>query len=156
MLIAEEIESRGVFAGIVVRRKKDGVVVEERILLVRAKGSERWGLPGGRVEPEDLSIFTALQRELIEELGIYFPLEMLLGNEVCSFRSKNPAIHDIAFVVRIIITEDNDPGLIKIFREGLPPDSEIEECILVDKNDLPTIKLIGPRMKEMINFALNG
>lgn len=156
MLIAEAVESRGVFAGIVVERKKDGVIIDERILLVRAKGSERWGLPGGGVEPDDLSLFTALQRELIEELGIYFPLEMLLGNEVCSFRSKNPAIHDIAFVVRIIINEDNDPGIIKIFQEGLPPDSEIEECILIDKNELSSIKLIGPRMKEMINFALNG
>lgn len=156
MIITDTIESRGVFGGIVVIRKKVKVVLGKSLLLVRAKGSDCWGLPGGKIEDKDLSIFHALQRELEEELGICFPLDTLLENDICSFRSKNPRIKDVAFVVRIIVRDDNDPGLIKIFKEGLPPNSEIEEAILVPQEDLSSIKLIGDRMKRMVEFAING
>lgn len=140
MVIAKEIESGRVFAGIVVKRKKEKIVLGESVLLVRRKYSDSWELPGGKIEPEDFSIFYVLQRELWEELGIYFPLEMLEGNDICTVRSDSPRIKEVDFVVKITVTEDNDPGLIKLFKEGLPFHSEIEEVLLVDKNDLSTLK----------------
>jgi 8-oxo-dGTP pyrophosphatase MutT (NUDIX family) len=44
-------------------------VVDERLLLVRVRTNEHWYLPGGKIEADELPE-RALERELIEELGI--------------------------------------------------------------------------------------
>ena len=41
----------------------------ERILLIHHRRLNRWLLPGGHVEPEDLEIWDAARREVIEETG---------------------------------------------------------------------------------------
>jgi len=41
----------------------------ERVLLVLHRRLDRWLLPGGHVEPEDLSIGAAASREVVEETG---------------------------------------------------------------------------------------
>ena len=41
----------------------------ERVLLVHHRRLDRWLLPGGHVEPEDIEIWDAARREVIEETG---------------------------------------------------------------------------------------
>jgi 8-oxo-dGTP pyrophosphatase MutT (NUDIX family) len=41
----------------------------ERILLVHHRRLDRWLLPGGHVEPEDLDIAASARREVVEETG---------------------------------------------------------------------------------------
>ncbi|MDR7307880.1 NUDIX domain-containing protein [Rhodoferax saidenbachensis] len=45
-------------------------VQDEKLLLVRVRGNMHWYLPGGKIEPEEQPE-VALQRELLEELGIH-------------------------------------------------------------------------------------
>lgn len=42
---------------------------EEKLLLVRVRNNHHWYLPGGKVEPDERPE-QALQRELLEELGV--------------------------------------------------------------------------------------
>lgn len=41
-----------------------------QILVVKKTGSDFWSLPGGKVDPEDVSVQVGLVRELQEELGV--------------------------------------------------------------------------------------
>jgi 8-oxo-dGTP pyrophosphatase MutT (NUDIX family) len=43
----------------------------ERLLLVHHRRLDRWLLPGGHVEPEDLEIWDAARREVVEETGAH-------------------------------------------------------------------------------------
>jgi 8-oxo-dGTP pyrophosphatase MutT (NUDIX family) len=41
----------------------------ERVLLIHHRRLDRWLLPGGHVEPEDMKIWDAARREVVEETG---------------------------------------------------------------------------------------
>jgi 8-oxo-dGTP pyrophosphatase MutT (NUDIX family) len=43
---------------------------DERLLLVHHRRLDRWLLPGGHVEPDDVTIAAAARREVIEETGV--------------------------------------------------------------------------------------
>jgi 8-oxo-dGTP pyrophosphatase MutT (NUDIX family) len=47
----------------------------ERLLLVHHRRLDRWLLPGGHVEPDDIEIWDAARREVIEETGAELLLE---------------------------------------------------------------------------------
>lgn len=63
------------------------------LLLKQSYGDNRWGLPGGGVEPGE-TIYEAIRRECLEELGVTVSVESLTGlyyhrefnSQVCIFR----------------------------------------------------------------------
>lgn len=55
----------------------------ERILLVHHRRLDRWLLPGGHVEPEDLEVVDSARREVVEETGALLePGGILAGMDV--------------------------------------------------------------------------
>ncbi len=71
---------------------------EQRILQVKATyGGNRWGLPGGALDPEE-TIHEALVRECFEELGVHIHILYMSGmyfhkaynSHACIFRCEMP------------------------------------------------------------------
>lgn len=46
------------------------VLHDDKLLLVHHRRLDRWLLPGGHVEPEDVEIWDAARREVVEETGV--------------------------------------------------------------------------------------
>ncbi len=69
------------------------VLPDERLVLVRAQGSEQWGLPGGLVDWGE-AVPEALRREIWEETGLQVTaVERLVG--VYSAADRDPRLHSI-------------------------------------------------------------
>ena len=68
-----------------------------KYLLVRNKGAEYWCLPGGNVDPHE-PIVQALERELVEELGVRPLIGQLLYIQQLS-RHKNEEQVEFFFLV---------------------------------------------------------
>jgi 8-oxo-dGTP pyrophosphatase MutT (NUDIX family) len=61
----------------------------ERILIVHHRRLDRWLLPGGHVEPEDLTIADAARREVVEETGaVVTPSFVIAGADVHGIPAK--------------------------------------------------------------------
>ncbi|WP_345752045.1 NUDIX hydrolase [Microbacterium rhizophilus] len=91
-----------------------------RVLTVRKRGTSRWMLPGGKPEPGELPIETAV-REVREELGIEIPaarLELLGAFDSHAANESGHALRATVFVAR----ERVDPAV----------QAEIEELRWVD------------------------
>lgn len=160
----------GVFAGIMAKGRTP------KILIVKAKGSSRWGLPGGGVEWQDIwprrgqlrflsqfkeALWEALQREIKEELGLILPDAK--WRDPAIFISENPEIKDIAVVYPIFIPNFDIPFFYQVADKPLPLDSELEEVAFVSKEKvlLPPdaiiqYPLLGPRMTAMIEFCFTA
>lgn len=157
----------GVFAGIVAKGRKP------KILIVRAKGSSRWGLPGGGVEWQDVwpkreqlrllsqfkeVLWEALQREIKEELGVSLPGAR--WRDPAIFISENPEIKDIAAVFPVFLSNSDTLIFYQLTDNPLPVDSEIEEVVFVSEEDVfaspdavTRHPLLGPRMTQMVKFS---
>ncbi len=80
------------------------VLPDGRVVLVRAQGSEQWGLPGGLVDwGEDVP--TALRRELHEETGLAVEsTERLVG--VYSAADRDPRMHSINVTIAVRVLSE--------------------------------------------------
>jgi 8-oxo-dGTP pyrophosphatase MutT (NUDIX family) len=79
----------------------------DRLLLVHHRRLKRWLLPGGHVEPEDLEIWDAARREVIEETNARLlpdPAPRLAGMDVHGIPSNGREPyhlhHDLLFAFR--------------------------------------------------------
>ena len=126
-----------------------GAIFDEkgRILLVRQRGREKFGLPGGGVSQRDCSssdgevVFgRALMRELKEELGITRFLSIIGGKNFPSSKLKDLAI---VYVVRI-----EDGAYVRAL-------SEIAQIRYVTREgfEAQTLPIVGPRMTRMLEWA---
>ena len=130
---------------------------EGRILLVRQKGREKFGLPGGGVSNKDInplqncsseagdSLFKlALFRELEEEIGIERG-EMLKAELPRNFPSARLKDLCVLYMVKI---SDN---------VHIQPTSEIAQIRFIsqDKFEAQVIPIVGLRMARMIEWAFN-
>ena len=76
-------------------------VHEDHVLLTTAEGEDFWMLPGGRVEfLEDTR--TALQREMVEELGCEAEVGRLLWVVEDFFALSGRSYHEVAFVYEFL------------------------------------------------------
>ena len=74
----------------------------ERVLVVHHRRLERWLLPGGHVEPGDLTIADAARREVVEETGAELtPMAAIAGADVHGIPAKRQEPyhlhHDLLF-----------------------------------------------------------
>jgi 8-oxo-dGTP pyrophosphatase MutT (NUDIX family) len=79
----------------------------ERLLLVHHRRLDRWLLPGGHVEPEDVTIADAARREVVEETGaVLAPPSAFIGADVHGIpgRKHEPyhLHHDLLFHFRAV------------------------------------------------------
>ena len=79
----------------------------DRLLLVHHRRLDRWLLPGGHVEPEDIEIWDAARREVMEETGAALtpdPSPRLAGMDVhgipANGREPYHLHHDLLFAFR--------------------------------------------------------
>ncbi len=157
----------GVFAGIIAKGRTP------KILLVRAKYSSRWGLPGGGVEWQDIwprkeqlkrlsqfkeVLWETLQREIKEELGVSLP--GVRWRDPAIFISENPKIKDIATVFPVFLSNSDTPIFYQLTDNPLPVDSELQEVVFVSEEDVFVSPdavnrhpLLGPRMTQMVRFS---
>jgi 8-oxo-dGTP pyrophosphatase MutT (NUDIX family) len=75
-----------------------------RLLILNHRRLERWLLPGGHVEPSDLSIEAASAREILEETGVPVAGGLLAGADVHGIPPKRNEPyhlhHDLLFSFR--------------------------------------------------------
>lgn len=110
-----------------------------RLLTVRKRGSSRFMLPGGKREPGE-DDFTALARELSEELGVDLTSATLLGQfEAIAANEPGATVRSHAYLVEI-------EGQIAI-------QAEIEEMLWIDASAAPSVP-IAPLLTEQILPAL--
>jgi 8-oxo-dGTP pyrophosphatase MutT (NUDIX family) len=81
-----------------------------RLLVVHHRRLGRWLLPGGHVEPEDLSVVDAARREVVEETGAMLaPGASLAGADVHGIPGKGHEPyhlhHDLLFQFRALAEE---------------------------------------------------
>jgi 8-oxo-dGTP pyrophosphatase MutT (NUDIX family) len=136
-----------------------GVISDDqgRILLVRAKGREKWSLPGGGVskrdilrireegiEEERMVLYFALFRELKEEVGLHTKdiISYLEWELFPSCKLKDLAV---VFFVRV-----KDAAIKK-----LAPSHEIKEVKFVSQQELKKLPLVGKRMRKMIDWGFS-
>jgi 8-oxo-dGTP diphosphatase len=114
---------------------------EGRLLTVRKRGTSRFMLPGGKPEPGE-DDFTALARELAEELGVDLVSATLLGEfEAAAANEPGATVRSHAYMVEI-------EGEIAI-------QTEIEELLWIDPGGPPDVP-IAPLLVAHIQPALAG
>jgi 8-oxo-dGTP diphosphatase len=114
---------------------------EGRLLTVRKRGTSRFMLPGGKPEPGE-DDFTALARELAEELGVDLVSATLLGEfEAAAANEPGATVRSHAYMVEI-------EGEIAI-------QTEIEELLWIDPGGPPDVP-IAPLLVAHILPALAG
>ena len=82
-----------------------GIVMDaDRVLLHQAKQDDFWNLPGGRVEMNE-STEAAIQREMMEELGVFVQVEKLPF--ICEdfYEYDGVDMHEIGFYYVISLPE---------------------------------------------------
>lgn len=121
------------------------VIDEEKLLMVRKKGSNYWQIPGGHVEEGETSV-EALTRELREELQVAVDEQGL--RELGEFRDR-AADSDEEFRLTLYVGDI----------AGTPtPSSEIREYIWFDgrviDGDLPPmfVNHVQPALREVLGW----
>lgn len=86
----------------------------DAVLLVFHRKLSRWLQPGGHVEPEDVSLFAAAQREVREETGLdrfLAPIDDAIldldVHPIPAWGAEPPHVH---FDVRFLLTAESDPA----------------------------------------------
>lgn len=59
------------------------------LLRTQGKTADTWGIVGGKKEPNDITPFEALQREIAEEIGRVPPLEKIIPLELFTSNDQN-------------------------------------------------------------------
>jgi 8-oxo-dGTP diphosphatase len=114
---------------------------EGRLLTVRKRGTTRFMLPGGKREPGE-DDFTALARELTEELSVTLTAASLLGDfEAPAANEPNATVRSHVYLVEI-------EGEIVVH-------AEIEEFLWIDPAAPPEVP-IAPLLVGQILPALNA
>lgn len=110
---------------------------DDRVLLVRKRGTLAFMQPGGKIEPHEQPA-EALVRELREELGFVVPPATLLHLG----RFSAPAAHEPGFIVEAevfhIVTSDEPT-----------PAAEIEEIVWVEATAAPRL-VLAPLTRDHI------
>ncbi|MFA5349304.1 MAG: NUDIX domain-containing protein [Candidatus Paceibacterota bacterium] len=117
-----------------------------RILMVRANGQDTWSLPGGRLEIDDQvkaadtgknAFYVAISREVLEETGM-----------------KVVAVETDTAITRLATKWEDCAFGFFARAEGEPrPLSEIEETHWFFLEEIPKLKIVGPRIHEIISWA---
>jgi ADP-ribose pyrophosphatase YjhB (NUDIX family) len=81
------------------------VIRDRHALLTRNLAEDYWFTPGGRVEIGE-SAHTAIEREIIEELGLVGRIERLLWSSENFFRIGGTSCHEIALYFLVVLPED--------------------------------------------------
>jgi 8-oxo-dGTP diphosphatase len=110
---------------------------DDRLLLVRKRGTRAFMQPGGKIEPDEQPL-AALVRELQEELGLLIRSDSVV--HLGSFRAPSanePGFTVEAEIFRVTVAEDVTPA------------AEIEEIAWIDATTPPDI-MMAPLTRDHI------
>jgi len=134
-----------------------GLRERARILLVRRVEDGLWGLPAGRIEPEDESAKAAIRREVLEETGIEIPIgEFKLFQEI-----YHPGGTKVRFIYQAQLPRDLSREIEKLSEVFVdPPGSETDRLSLVSLGSISLFeqeaaRYMRPEVLREILWCLN-
>ncbi|PWD83553.1 NUDIX hydrolase [Ignatzschineria cameli] len=118
-----------------------GIMIDPkgRLLIVRKKNTEKYMLPGGKIEPQETPI-EALIRELKEELDVEIPLA--LANFITTYEA--PAANEPGYQIRSNLFFILLPQEIKVTAA-----TEIAEAIWITPQEIPNYNF-APLMTSFV------
>ncbi|KAJ7714965.1 NUDIX hydrolase domain-like protein, partial [Mycena maculata] len=131
-----------------------------KLLLVQRAAGEKilpgvYELPGGNVDPEDVTIFDTVAREALEETGLEVS-EVLSDFEDFEYSTKKGAAQQMNFIVRARMPGSSDED------EALTPKLNPEEhqaYVWLDSEapqSIPETLTLTEGMQEVVKNALNA
>lgn len=130
------MEAKVIVVSAVVLRDEAG-----RILTVRKRGTDRFMLPGGKPEPGESPVETAV-REVAEELKVQLPVHELELLGVVRAAAANEA----GFEVEGTTFLAPEPAV----AESIAPAAEIEEIRWLDPSATPLPSDLAPMLEEQV------
>lgn len=121
----------------------------QRVLTVRKRGTSRFMQPGGKPEPGESGLQTAV-REVFEEIGLDLRADQLKAMGTFSAAAANEADFEVV-CENFLVTFDDDAEAVL---EGLQPAAEIEELRWIPLEDVRPSKDLAPLLTEEVAPAV--
>lgn len=121
----------------------------QRVLTVRKRGTSRFMQPGGKPEPGESGLQTAI-REVFEEIGLDLRADQLKAMGSFSAAAANEADFEVV-CENFLVTFDDDAEAVL---EGLQPAAEIEELRWIPLEDVRPSQDLAPLLTEEVAPAV--
>lgn len=115
---------------------------ENKILLVKNKGTNFWYAPGGGWEYEKENILQCAEREVIEEVGLKVNIKRLL------YAQEFHATEDTIFFEMFWLVVPKEGAEIDEAHIDLDPNGQVETAKWYSKDELQELKVFPKRLKN--------
>jgi len=115
---------------------------EQKLLLVKNKGTNFWYAPGGGWEYEGENILECVKREALEEVGLTVDIKTML------YAQEFQAAPDIKFLELFWLAVPKDGERYDVGHTDLDPNGQVEAARWYSKDDLSDLKVFPKRLKD--------
>lgn len=115
---------------------------ENKILLVKNKGTNFWYAPGGGWEYEKENVLQCAEREVIEEVGLKVNIKRLL------YAQEFHATEDTIFFEMFWLAVPKEGAEIDEAHIDLDPNGQVETAKWYSKDELQELKVFPKRLKN--------
>jgi len=115
---------------------------ENKILLVKNKGTNFWYAPGGGWEHEKENILQCAEREVVEEVGLEVDIKRLL------YAQEFHATEDTIFFEMFWLAVPKEGSEIDEAHIDLDPNGQVETAMWYSKEELQELKVFPKRLKS--------